>query len=303
LCVLAVNALYATPRIVCESPKYDFGAQISGEPIQHEFILVNRGDDPLEILKIKNCCGVKSTVTPMIIPPGSNAVCSSTFMTKSRSGPQDKQILLVTNDRRNSYFDLRMNGLLLKPVQCSPRLIRLGKVVSDSNVSVTLTATNQLEQSISLNSVSCTVKELSAKIIQSNDRDWSVQLKSAGVLPPGKLHGYVMLEFSTGMEKIPLLGTVVPIVQVTPDCITLGASSEKIERLILLRSGDDRAFEVLSAELQKAEGVVGITQVSPAVWRCAAYIDPASIQEGACLQIRTSASRAQIDVPVLSVSK
>lgn len=69
LFTFAATSLYAAPRIACDSPKYDFGTVIGQEKITREFVLWNRGDSLLKIPKIKDCCGVKSTITPMVIPP------------------------------------------------------------------------------------------------------------------------------------------------------------------------------------------------------------------------------------------
>ena len=90
LCLFVANTLFAAPSIECEQPKFDFGTVIGQEPIAHEFIIWNKGDEPLVISKIKNCCGVETTVVPMTIAPGTNAVCTSVFTTKNRNGKQDK---------------------------------------------------------------------------------------------------------------------------------------------------------------------------------------------------------------------
>jgi hypothetical protein len=169
LCSFVANPLHAAPRIECDAPRYDFGTVIGRERIVHEFVLRNVGDEPLEILKIKDCCGVASTVEPMIIPPGSNAVCTSVFTTKNRYGAQDKQILLVTNDKKNLYYDLRMIGTLLKPVEFEPRFIRLGDLLPDSAISETISATNLLDEAVTLESVSTTVKGLVAEVVEDGD--------------------------------------------------------------------------------------------------------------------------------------
>ncbi|MDF7802189.1 DUF1573 domain-containing protein, partial [Pontiellaceae bacterium B1224] len=78
------NHAVAVPKIHCDAPKYDFGTVIGQEKITHTFILINKGDEPLVISKIKNCCGVESKVVPKMIPPGSNAVCTAVFTTRNR---------------------------------------------------------------------------------------------------------------------------------------------------------------------------------------------------------------------------
>jgi hypothetical protein len=216
LSLLLVTSLHAVPRIECDETKYDFGTMLGQEEIIHKFILWNRGNEPLEIIKIKDCCGVKSTVVPMTIPPGSNAVCISVLTTKGRYGKQIKKIRLVTNDRKNRYFDLHMTGILQKPVEFSPRYIRLGEVGTNSIVAETISATNLLNQVVTLDSVSTTVQGLEAVIIESNDRNWTIQLKSCDPLAVGRIQGRLQLNFSAGTMYVPIIGDVKPATKATP---------------------------------------------------------------------------------------
>lgn len=160
---------FAAPRIVCDAPKYDFGTVIGQEKISREFILWNRGDSPVKISKIKNCCGVASTITPMEILPGSNAVCKAIFTTRNRYGKQNKQILIASNDRKNPYFELKLVGTLLRPVEFSPRLIRLGTLLPDADCSQIITATNLLERAVTLQSVESTIKGIEANVVGGID--------------------------------------------------------------------------------------------------------------------------------------
>ena len=118
----AAVQVVAGPRIGCDAPKYDFGSLIGSEKITHEFVLWNRGSSPVKIAKIKNCCGVTSSITPMVILPGSNAVCKAVFTTRNRYGKQDKQILIASNDRRRLYFEFFFKPLRAFKSAIFPRI-------------------------------------------------------------------------------------------------------------------------------------------------------------------------------------
>ena len=289
LFLLASGTVHAAPVIECHAPKYDFGTQISGEEIVHEFVLVNQGDEPLEIVKVKDCCGVKSLVTPMIIPSGSNAVCRSVFSTKNREGKQEKQILLVTNDKKHLYFDLRLAGTLQKPVEFSPRFVKLGNLLTDSSIEELITATNLLKQAITLDSVESTVKGLKAQIIESKERSWVIKIASSSQVPVGKLNGRINLNFSSGTVSVPVIGTVSPIIEATPQSIALNSSaSGSVERFVMLRSGDGRTFDVLSSCLENAEGETEAVRIAEGKWRIRLSLKPGSIKPHASLQLKTS---------------
>ncbi len=301
MCSLWAATAIAAPRIECEEPKYDFGTVIGRNQISHEFIIWNRGDEPLVISKIKNCCGTKSKIDPMTIPPGSNAVCTTVFTTKNRYGEQDKQILLITNDKKHLYYDLRMTGTLLKPIEFSPRLVRLGDLMPDGTISETITATNLLDKAVTLDSVSTTVKGLEAVILESTARSWKVQLRRESIVAIGQLNGQMHLNFSTGTVDVPVIGTVKPIIQATPDKIQLSAgSSKEVERLVMLRSGDGRPFEILSSRLENADGSVETKKLTDGKWQVKLLIQPASIKPDASIVIKTSVAFQDFIVIALS---
>ena len=110
----------------------------------------------------------------MEILPGSNAVCKAVFTTRNRYGKQNKQILIASNDRKHPYYELKMVGTLLRPVEFKPRLIRLGSLLPDAHVSQTITATNLLDKAVELQSVRSTVEGIEAKIVGGIDDAASV---------------------------------------------------------------------------------------------------------------------------------
>jgi len=298
LCLfVAINSV-AKPRLHCDVPKHDFGTVIGGSSITNEFILTNRGDEPVKISKIKNCCGVSSTVAPMEIPPGSNAVCKAVFNTRNRYGKQDKQILIASNDSKHPYYELKMTGALLKPVDFSPRLVRLGALLQDSEISQTITATNLLEKAVELKSVSSAIKGITAEVAETAARNWTIKLESSPSLAVGKLRGSIRLNFSSGAVNVPVIGTVKPIVQVVPEQIRFSSpSSNETDRLVMLRSSDGRPFEILSANLENAEGSVKTLKLADNRWRCCIAIIPANIQSDTHLRVITS-SRFQPEIVV-----
>ncbi len=292
-CLFAAIQVMAGSRMACDAPKYDFGTLIGSEKITHEFVLWNRGDSPVVIAKIKNCCGVESSIVPMVILPGSNAVCKAVFTTRNRYGKQDKQILIASNDRKHPYFELKMTGTLQRPVEFSPRLVRLGVLYPDSSVLQTITATNLLDKVVILKSVVSEMKGIKAEVVggigDAAARSWTIQLGSSEPLAVGKLNGMIHLNFSSGTVKVPVIGIVKPIIQVVPGQIQFSARSSKAtERLIMLRSGDGRAFEILSAKLESGEGAVEIKKLAESRWQLKLTVVPDSLPVGLTVQVETS---------------
>ena len=281
-------AAHASPKIACDQPKYDFGTQISGSAITNRFMLKNEGDAPLEIIKIKNCCGVESSADPMIIPPGSNTVCTAVFTTRNREGAQNKQILLVTNDKKHLYFDLRMTGTLQKPVEFEPHFVRLKDLLSDTSVSATVHVSNLLKEDITLESISTTLSGFKTEVVQSTNNEWTVKLSSTPPLTEGNINGRILLHFSNGEVEVPVIGNVSPIIQTTPKQISVGSSAGTIKRELMLRSADGRDFELVTTDLINAEGDLISQKLSCGKWRIQLLLKPESITSAASLQIETS---------------
>lgn len=301
LVLFVANPAFSAPKLYCESPTYDFGTVVGRAEVVHEFILTNRGDESVVVSGIKNCCGVETTVEPMTILPGSNAICRSVFTTSNRYGEQDKQILIASNDRRNPYTDLRLTGTLLKPVEVEPRLVKLGDLLPDSRIDQIITATNLLAEAVELESVSCTVRGMGAEIVERGERSWIIRLSGSGTLPSGKINGRVRLQFSCGAVSVPVIGTVKPVIQTVPESILLsGDSTNAVERLVMLRSADGRPFEVVAARLAEAEGTASLEKLDAGRWRCRVSVVPASIGASAFLVLETDGLQAgSIRVPLL----
>jgi hypothetical protein len=305
LCGLAAVSAEAVPRLECFEPEHDFGEQVAkDQEIVHRFTLLNTGTEPVKILEIKDCCGVTSTVVPMTIPPGSTAVCTSVFDTRNRYGAQEKQILLVTDIQKTPYLDLRMTGTLLRAIEYSPAVVRFENLMPDGSVLATVTATNLLAEAVTLKSAATTIEGLEVEVVagdQEASRSWTIQLKSDAPLAVGQISGMLKLNFSTGTVDIPVVGDVTPILQATPEQIRLSSTSAgEVKRMAMLRSGDGRAFDLLSAELKDAEGTVSFKKLSEGKWQLSLSVQAESVAPGAAMEVRTSLeSQALIRIPLV----
>lgn len=277
----------AGPDLFCAESLYDFGIIIGKDQLTHEFVLTNKGNEAVRIAKIKNCCGVQSSIEPMVIAPGSNAVCRAVFTTRNRYGVQDKQILIGTHDRRNPYFELKITGTLQRPIEFTPRYVRLGNLLPDAVIKQSITATNMLDQTVTLGGVICSIDGIAARVVESGTNSWAIALESSGSLPVGKLNGRIDLLLSTGKVSVPILGTVKPIIQVVPEKIQISAASKQVlERYVMLRGDSGHPFELLSYDIQA--GTVEVKKMSGHCWRLKLELDPEKLISKSFLRIVTT---------------
>ncbi|NLX25041.1 MAG: hypothetical protein GXY61_03640, partial [Lentisphaerae bacterium] len=109
------------------------------------------------------------------------------------------------------------------------------------------------------------------------------------------------LNFSTGSVDIPVVGDVTPILQATPEQIRLSSTSAgEVKRMAMLRSGDGRAFDLLSAELKDAKGTVSFKKLSDGKWQLSLSVQAESVAPGAAVVVKTSLeSQALIRIPLV----
>jgi len=110
LLTLASGGVEAASRIHCENPVYQFGSCDNAEIVEHRFLLKNLGTVPLEIEKVRACCGVSASLEDTTILPGSNTVLHMSFSLQGRKGPQLKTIYVISNDPKTPFYKLRLIG-------------------------------------------------------------------------------------------------------------------------------------------------------------------------------------------------
>jgi hypothetical protein len=232
VCFFVANFAVAAPRIACDAPVYDFGTLTNAESIACEFVIWNRGDSPLEITKVRACCGAEAAMESRQIAPGSNSVCRAVFILKNRTGEQNKVIYLASNDLNQPYTSLKIIGMCQRTAQGEPTL-------------------------------------------------------------------------SAGKSGSPGSGVLRSGIKVVPERIDfLSGGTNRIQRQLILRSEEGVPLEIVSAELDGADGIVELKKISTDQWRVVLLFLPDGVKEGATLKVRTSSgSQPELRIPLFRIQK
>ncbi len=87
------------PFLRLSEREVDFGTVDQLQQVHHALTLSNEGDAPLRILKVETSCGCTVAVpSDSIVPPGRQVTLDVAFSTRDYEGPQEKDIVLKTND-------------------------------------------------------------------------------------------------------------------------------------------------------------------------------------------------------------
>jgi len=99
------------PKAAIDDESYNFGTITPGQPVAHDFILKNEGQDPLIIRKISTTCGCTASKPDTYeIKGGESTTLKCTFDSRGKKGKQFQAITLILNDPLKSSLVLRFIG-------------------------------------------------------------------------------------------------------------------------------------------------------------------------------------------------
>lgn len=101
----------AAPGLYIEKDVYDFGTILEGTIITHDFIIENRGNEPLLIPNVRSTCACAVADYTEKILPGEKGKVTIEFDSKGSGGQSvDYKVRGDSNDPDKEYFDLSIKG-------------------------------------------------------------------------------------------------------------------------------------------------------------------------------------------------
>ncbi len=115
----------AAPVLYIEKDVYNFGAILEGTIITRDFIIENKGDEPLLIPRVRsNCACAVADYTEEILP-GEKGSVTLEFDSKGSNGTVNYKIRGDSNDPNNEHFDLTIAGHVDPVLIIEPRSMTL----------------------------------------------------------------------------------------------------------------------------------------------------------------------------------
>ena len=174
LCILCYGVMLtayaceadASPSIYIDKKVFDFGTILEGKQMPHDFILENRGDETLKILKVRSNCACAVADYSKEIPPGQSGKVSVVFDSKGSDGKVNHKVRVETNDPEQGSFDLSVQGHVDPVLRIEPKRITLEGNAGE-NIESELIITSDPRHHFKITSVtskkgnaSCSFKEL-----------------------------------------------------------------------------------------------------------------------------------------------
>ncbi len=132
----------SAPVIACDEPVWNFGERPADATVVHVFEIWNRGDAPLEISRVRACCGTSAMLADQVVAPGTSTTVRVTSSLRGRRGRQLRTVYVHSNDPRQPLFQLRVTGSVAvpdhrPPVASSPQtVVTANQTVNESAATV-----------------------------------------------------------------------------------------------------------------------------------------------------------------------
>jgi len=122
-----------TPGVVLSETQHDFGEVFEDRQLSHTFVIQNRGDAPVEILKVDPDCACTVPSYDRTIPPGGQGEITLTLKPYSVMRQFRKETRIFTNDREHDEFSLVLTGTAKPFIEIQPsHIVRLRGAPGDN---------------------------------------------------------------------------------------------------------------------------------------------------------------------------
>lgn len=142
-----------SPKIVFETPSFDFNKARAGDSVKHTFIFTNTGDATLEVTAVRPGCGCTTAGewTKKVEPGKTGTIPIQVNVAATwPAGPIIKVVNVDSNDRSQPSVQLQVKGMVWKPIDLNPAYAILNIPADLPTASTVVRITSNLEEPIKL---------------------------------------------------------------------------------------------------------------------------------------------------------
>lgn len=205
----------AAPDLAVDQPVHDFGTVVQGKKVDHIFKFRNKGDAPLNVVRVRTSCGcTAANVTTKTLLPGGNSELKVTFDSSTFGGNISKLIYLETNDPQKPVTTLTLKGSVAEEVVVTPRQLNFGTVKPTVSKEMVVTVSNQGGKAVKLTAVKSPLSQVTIKTGKTKLKPGETTTLAVTVTPRSEdrfLSGYLTITTDNPARKeimIPLYGSL-----------------------------------------------------------------------------------------------
>jgi hypothetical protein len=220
------------PVIFFKNSDFNFGQIFQGQKVDHIYKFENRGNDTLEIKKVKTSCGCTAAIlTDSTVPPGKTGEIKTTFSSGSKRGNIKKSITVLSNDPDTPSYKLTISGKIIEDISIKPRNIDFGSIAVDEETEKTVTVTikSLSEPDFKINKVTPSQPFIDASIVEEKDGEYIIKVTLKNNHKIGRFSGKINLVTNSTKQKksnITFYGEIAGDVTAYPKRIYYGIVAE-----------------------------------------------------------------------------
>ncbi|GAX60537.1 dihydrodipicolinate synthase/N-acetylneuraminate lyase [Candidatus Scalindua japonica] len=220
------TSIIQRPTIFFRNPDFNFGQIYTGQKVEHIYKFENRGEDILEIKKVKASCGCTAVVlSDNTIPSGGTGEIKTTFSSGSLIGNITKSITVSSNDPGTPKYRLTISGEIIKDLIINPEHIDFGSVSKDEEAIKTVTIKSQTEHDFKINKITPSKPFINASITEVKNGEYVIKVTLKYRPEIGRISGGIHLETNSKIQKkvnIPFFGEIAGDITTYPKKIYYG---------------------------------------------------------------------------------
>ena len=242
----------ARAQLHCDQPAVQTGEVHTGAALSHRFVVVNNGNETIEILDVKPSCGcLAPRIDQRVLAPGARGALQVEVNTLTQdAGPQSWRVTVRYREGHTDHeLDLRLAATIVTTVTVTPPSVVL---YTTSAIGHELTLTDRRLTPLNVTAVQPNSPHMRAQLGEwkKDDEGYAARTIAIEVLPefPTGRHEEIIQIFSSDPEyreiRIPITIVKRPrqTVSASPDSLAVStAAGEAIpSRVVMLRSTDDQ---------------------------------------------------------------
>ncbi len=244
------------PAISVDTTSVGFGSVPDDRPVEHCFVISNRGDTVLSIDRITGDCDgcLSHSLETNAIAPGRTAVIEVTLDTGVLEGPVAKNLILRSNDAETPVLILSLWGTVAPGYTVRPRAVFFNPADGEHAATQSVQITGRAGSSSPLSLVSCSTNCFAGRLLQREGGAGMCELTVTTVppLPEGLTRGELVLATTNSTDPrcvVRVAAYVPPVFSVIPDKLTLMAIDEEQERIVFVRQHSAKPARLLDVKL------------------------------------------------------
>ncbi len=242
------------PRVHSDEPVFDFGRVDNTQKVEHDFVVKNTGDAPLELGKIKTSCGCTvAKLTKTTLQPGEETSIHATLSLKGKEGTKTTVVTVPSNDPQTPNYQLKFTGIAVASIRVKPYSLNYGQVDGDSQVEDRFLTVQAVDKDVTFK---ITNTECSSPYFETSveevlpGKSYKITVKNVKPLKEGPITGRIRISTDDPARpqfNVSVYGSVVGDIVVVPSRISVHYNEDpgrKTSQYIRVAAGKVKEFEI-----------------------------------------------------------